>query len=355
MPHRQKCQCPFDCDDKCSNRVIEVECHDEICDLKACSNRYKGDDGVEVYCTEWCGYGLRAKREFHKGDILVKYEGRICSYPPRTKHIVCSSRAEKFLDAKHSASKAKSSNQACSPNCELSELETENGSEVFIVAGETIRPGDEVTIPYGYKITPCYCKAASCRENVAEGMAAARESHPVAQGVSSENQIVTWKNKCYSLYNEEMGYFDGIRDAAIYLCHNLGRPCTEVDVIGRLGYPVPIQRPGPTPSTLGDRTCMLSLKVNPSRLAEIWGSSSTPRETRDSNGGSTKDRQHGGARPDPSEPRDTELATASRAGDNANSNSRSAAGRYLSASMRRPRSPRVKSSAREMDLRVRTS
>ncbi len=133
------------------------------------------------------------------------------------------------------------------------------------------------------EITPCYCRAASYREDVAEGMAAKRkDSHRV--GVPGENQVVAWKNQYYILYNEEISCFDGIYDAAIYLSHNLGRACTEVDVIDRLGYLVPTQHPGPTPSTPSGRTCMLSLKVDPRRLAGIW-----------EQGGE----EHGGVRLDP--------------------------------------------------------
>ncbi len=145
-----KCQCTVDYrDDGCSNRFMAVECHDEICGLQACSNRYKGDDGVEVFCTERSAWASGPRGRFVKASFLRNMKARAAPISLPTQVIVRSSGTVRLSTRNVAGGRPSTATEACSPNCQLSELVTKNSPKVFIVAGQTILPGDEVTIPYG--------------------------------------------------------------------------------------------------------------------------------------------------------------------------------------------------------------
>jgi len=88
-----RCVCTKEtgCGESCHNRMMLYECDDENCSVgrEHCGNRAFADlqerrskggkyrVGVEVIKTEDRGYGVRANRCFHEGQIIVEYTGEI--------------------------------------------------------------------------------------------------------------------------------------------------------------------------------------------------------------------------------------------------------------------------------------
>ncbi len=116
------------------------------------------------------GFGLKALRDFKKGDRLVQYTG------PKLTNKQADARPNKYLfrlddrwtiDGSPRSNLARYINHACAPNAEaVHETDT---NRIFIEARKRIRAGEEITYDYGREhfeayIEPKGCRCAKCRD-----------------------------------------------------------------------------------------------------------------------------------------------------------------------------------------------
>ncbi len=114
------------------------------------------------------GLGLRAVREFRKGDTVIEYTG------PRIDNDEADENPNRYLfrlddkktiDGSPRSNLARYINHACKPNAQA--VHDEKKNKIFIEAIKRIRPGDEITYNYGREyfdeyIKPVGCKCAKC-------------------------------------------------------------------------------------------------------------------------------------------------------------------------------------------------
>jgi hypothetical protein len=134
-------------------------------------------DGLEVYRSHIHGYGVRARRSFRKGDIVVVGDGVLWreddefddeyalilpAYEP------CASGDEGKPMYYDLADQTRWINHSCGPNTEVDTKWDANTKHVtawwFAVCD--IEPGEEITYDYafsGHLAVPCFCKTAQCR------------------------------------------------------------------------------------------------------------------------------------------------------------------------------------------------
>jgi len=83
---QQLCTCASTigfCDDRCPNRALQQECTPGFCSCgpEACRNRpfsqlaSCGPNPLVVFKTEHKGWGVKALRSFHEGELLIEYVG----------------------------------------------------------------------------------------------------------------------------------------------------------------------------------------------------------------------------------------------------------------------------------------
>lgn len=114
------------------------------------------------------GFGLRALRDFKKGDTVIEYVGeRLTSEEAdeRPNRYLFEVTDSVTIDGSPRYNLARYINHSCRPNCEA--VHYEDGDRVFIEAKRNIKANEEITYDYGKDhfneyIKPYGCKCAKC-------------------------------------------------------------------------------------------------------------------------------------------------------------------------------------------------
>lgn len=114
------------------------------------------------------GLGLRACKDFGKGDTLVEYTGRIVSNKWADEHpnrYLFERDDRTMIDGSPRTNLARYINHSCEPNAEA--VHDEERNKIYIEAIAEIRSGDEITYDYGEEhfeeyIKPVGCKCSKC-------------------------------------------------------------------------------------------------------------------------------------------------------------------------------------------------
>jgi len=112
------------------------------------------------------GTGLFAQEARLRGETLCRYQGPVTDRPPPPiggMTFALEVGPGRWIDGSGPANEARHANHSCEPSAEA-RLE---GEEVALVALRDIRPGDEITLDYGFGLAdalghPCRCGAAGC-------------------------------------------------------------------------------------------------------------------------------------------------------------------------------------------------
>jgi uncharacterized protein len=150
-------------------------------------------DLFEVRNSAIHGRGVFAKTNIKKGTRIIEYKGRVITHKQadrgyggssETGHTFLFTLNEYYvIDANHGGNAARWINHGCSPNCESSCEEDDDGyphkERVFIEALRNIKAGEELL--YNYKITldephtkrlqkvwTCRCGASNCTGTMLE-------------------------------------------------------------------------------------------------------------------------------------------------------------------------------------------
>ena len=116
------------------------------------------------------GMGLKALRDFKKGETIIEYTGeRISSEEAddRPNRYLFEVTEKLTIDGSPRSNLARYINHSCRPNAEA--VHYEDGDRVFIETIKKIEPGDEITYDYGKEhfeeyIKPNGCKCEKCRK-----------------------------------------------------------------------------------------------------------------------------------------------------------------------------------------------
>ncbi len=80
------CDCVSECDERCINHILRVECHDKICNMSmsfgatTCGNRrlqQREYSKTERFKEEEMGWGLRAAEDIEEGSLIIEYVGEV--------------------------------------------------------------------------------------------------------------------------------------------------------------------------------------------------------------------------------------------------------------------------------------
>lgn len=174
----------------CVNRRVQHACSGGV---PYCQ---RADSGVEIFPTpEKGGWGLRAKKSYNKGDVVVEYLGESLEYEavaPRREQqqregrqnylvVLCENISTKdygkkqlhtCVDASSRGNAARFANHSCEPNMRPMPVRTGRCSpRLIFFAARAIAAGEELTISYG-----------SCGEPRGEAGAAGARGAGVAGG-----------------------------------------------------------------------------------------------------------------------------------------------------------------------------
>jgi len=171
------------CLSDCLNRLLYIECG-KICSLKQfCSNRmFQNQDyaDIEVFETEWKGFGVRARQEIPKGTFIMEYIGEVINrkqfikradkYAKRqVKHFYFMELSkEKYIDAATMGNISRFLNHSCDPNCETQKWTVNGELRVGFFSKQDIKEGEELNFDYrferyGSSAQRCFCGTDKCR------------------------------------------------------------------------------------------------------------------------------------------------------------------------------------------------
>jgi hypothetical protein len=115
------------------------------------------------------GKGVFAQRTYQRGDVIGEIEGEVIDDDQYGSDYCMNIGGGRALEP---AAPFRFVNHSCEPNCRFDyfDLATPGGGtpsrRVFLLAMYKIRPGEQLTIDYGWSARgaiPCRCGAASCR------------------------------------------------------------------------------------------------------------------------------------------------------------------------------------------------
>jgi SET domain-containing protein len=163
-----------ECASQCKNAGMAFECTSRNCTARSsCSNRTlqrgsKYKDQLEVFRTEFTGYGVRSRVPVRARELVLEYVGE---------HITMESFAESRysdsdtyfmetdhgfgIDARYVGNLSRFVNHSCDPNLTAQRVVVRGITRVGLVACRDILAGDELTLHYRTTNFPCRC--ACCR------------------------------------------------------------------------------------------------------------------------------------------------------------------------------------------------
>lgn len=167
----------------------------------------KSFPSVEVYRTEYCGWGLRVTEDVPEGAVIIEYLGevitsstlmeRMAEYDANHDFYFASLDKGLILDAKAMGSTARFANHSCDPTCELQKWTVVGEIRIVLVSKKTLAAGTPVTYNYNYfddglddlldiERQVCRCGAVNC-------------SGTIGGKVIAETESDQWKCKAISL------------------------------------------------------------------------------------------------------------------------------------------------------------
>eukprot|EP01083_Nonionella_stella_P286938 976638_1 len=172
----------------CNENTLQgVECTPDNCERSDCNNRFLHDpQSVSRFQTSHTGYGLKANRNWNKGDYVISYYGEIINKKEMDKrHTKLLEKGDMdtyfmkmrvgwrnkyvYIDAKTTGNMARYINHSCKSTGNLecrSYIDSMLLDCVGFWATKRIRKGDELLFDYGDSFFaigfPCLCEA--CRD-----------------------------------------------------------------------------------------------------------------------------------------------------------------------------------------------
>ncbi|XP_037113812.1 histone-lysine N-methyltransferase NSD3 isoform X2 [Syngnathus acus] len=184
-----RCNCrpadehPCGLDSQCLNRVLQYECHPQVCpagdncENQCFSKRLYAE--TEVIKTEGRGWGLRTNQALRKGDFVIEYVGEVidsdeCQQRIKRAHenhvtnfYMLTLTKDRVIDAGPKGNSSRFINHSCSPNCETQKWTVNGDVRIGLFALCDIEAGAEMTFNYnlhcvGNRRTSCRCGSDNC-------------------------------------------------------------------------------------------------------------------------------------------------------------------------------------------------
>uniref|UniRef100_A0A671QI61 Histone-lysine N-methyltransferase NSD3 n=1 Tax=Sinocyclocheilus anshuiensis TaxID=1608454 RepID=A0A671QI61_9TELE len=184
-----RCSCrptderPCSQDSRCLNRMLQYECHPQVCPAGDCchnqcfSKRLYPD--TEVIKTTGRGWGLKTKQDLKKGDFVIEYVGELidseeCKQRIRhanendvTNFYMLTLTKDRVIDAGPKGNLSRFMNHSCSPNCETQKWTVNGDVRIGLFTLCDIAADTELTFNYnldclGNGRTSCHCGSENC-------------------------------------------------------------------------------------------------------------------------------------------------------------------------------------------------
>ena len=171
------------CGDDCLNRLLFIECGkgcqlDSLCRNKRFQNLENA--AIEVFKTEWKGFGIRALAPLPRDTFLMEYVGEVLDNKQFRKRARQYAREEVqhfyfmalskefYVDATSRGNISRFINHSCNPNSETQKWTVNGELRVGFFTTREVQPGEELTFDYKYErygniAQKCYCGASNCR------------------------------------------------------------------------------------------------------------------------------------------------------------------------------------------------
>ncbi|XP_053574011.1 histone-lysine N-methyltransferase NSD3 isoform X2 [Bombina bombina] len=184
-----RCNCrptddaPCGLESQCLNRMLQYECHPQICPAGECCHNqnftHRNYPETEIIRTERRGWGLRCKRDIRKGEFVNEYVGELiddeeCRQRMKSAHengvtnfYMLTVTKDRIIDAGPKGNFSRFMNHSCNPNCETQKWTVNGDIRVGLFALCDIPEGTELTFNYnldclGNGRTECHCGADNC-------------------------------------------------------------------------------------------------------------------------------------------------------------------------------------------------
>lgn len=169
------------CGEICANRMVKIECSEQICDCKDiyCNNRYSRGrfyEHLDIVKTEGKGYGLVSSQFIKKKEYIIEYCGEVIDHADMIERLIDSTNdfylmnieGDYYLDAKKCGNKSRFINHSCEPNAYLEKwIGQDKTTKILIFAKNDIPAGTEITYNYNFayidKATTQECKCGSAK------------------------------------------------------------------------------------------------------------------------------------------------------------------------------------------------
>lgn len=189
----EPCECLEECDERCFNFLMRVECAPKWCALNCaegkCFNRrlqHHKYAKTEVFREGLMGWGLKTKQIVDKGDLVIEYMGEVidetemhkrlqdqATLTPQDKDFYVMELDDGvYVDGKRKANDSRFINHSCDPNCQLQRWNVKGSMRIAIVAIKDIAEGESLSYDYQFDTQEanafrCYCGANRCRGTMA--------------------------------------------------------------------------------------------------------------------------------------------------------------------------------------------
>lgn len=171
------------CGDDCLNRLLYIECG-KVCQLEGnCSNkRFQNNQNadIEVFKTDWKGFGIRARSYIPKDTFLMEYVGEVLDTKQFRKRAKQYSRDEVqhfyfmalskdfYVDATSKGNISRFINHSCDPNAETQKWTVNGELRVGFFTKRGVKEGEELSFDYKFErygnvAQKCYCGTSRCR------------------------------------------------------------------------------------------------------------------------------------------------------------------------------------------------
>ncbi|VDN04319.1 unnamed protein product [Thelazia callipaeda] len=185
---QMQCSCSQGCcgeNDKCINRVVQMECSSSCPRNTLCTNkrlfRRECVERLRTFQTlNGCGIGVKTDVNIEKGQFICEYMGEVVSietfnirtrtdYRYQQNHYALNLCPGFVIDAYRKGNIARFINHSCSPNCEMQRWSVNGHYRIGLFALREIFEGEELTYDYNWDafefddVTICCCGAPNCR------------------------------------------------------------------------------------------------------------------------------------------------------------------------------------------------
>lgn len=171
------------CLDDCANKMLMIECGKDCPLDHHCSNKRlqnKENAPIEVFKTDWKGFGVRATTKIPKDTFIMEYVGEVLDYRQfrrRAKqygrennqhyYIMAVSR-DCYVDATSKGNISRFINHCCEPNSMTQKWMVNGENRVGFFTKKDVEAGEEINFDYKYErygqiAQKCFCGTPNCR------------------------------------------------------------------------------------------------------------------------------------------------------------------------------------------------